>query len=62
MPPPDHVIVPPVHPEAVNIAFSVPQTTVLLAVILGGLGIAPVEIVTEFEFPDVPQEVVHVAV
>ena len=62
VPPPDHVIVPPTHPVAVNIAFSFPQTSVLLAEILGGVGAVVIIIVTELELDDVPHEVVQVAV
>ncbi|MCP9769349.1 hypothetical protein EGI22_15680, partial [Lacihabitans sp. LS3-19] len=61
-PPPDQVIVPPVQPVAVNVAFSVPQTSVLLDAITGAVGTAPVLIVIVFDTGDVPHEVVHVAV
>ena len=37
VPPPNQLIVPVSQPVAVNIAFSVPQISVLLAVILGGV-------------------------
>ncbi len=59
---PDHVIVPSVQPVAVNVAFSVPQTTVLFAEITGATGAGLVPIVTVFELPEVPQLVVQVAV
>ena len=60
--PPDQVSVPPLQPAAVNVAFSVPQSVVLFVDIVGAVGVAPVVIVTLFEFPEVPQPVVHVAV
>ena len=62
VPPADHVIVPPTHPDAVKIALSVPQITVLFEVILGDEGAVPVEIITELELTEVPQVVVQVAV
>ena len=61
-PPPDHVIVPPAQPVAVNVAFSVPQTSVLFDDITGALGAAPVLIVIEFDTAGVPHELTHVAV
>jgi hypothetical protein len=62
VPPADHVIVPPVHPVAVSVAFSVPHTSVLFEVMFGAVGFAPVLIDTELDATDVPQVVVHVAV
>jgi hypothetical protein len=62
VPPADHVIVPPVHPVAVNVALSVPHTSVLFEDMLGAAGFAPVLIDTELDATDVPQVVVHVAV
>jgi hypothetical protein len=41
LPPADQVIVPPSHPVAVKIAFSVPQIVVLLADISGADGFDP---------------------
>jgi len=52
----------PVQPVAVSVAFSSPQTCVLLAEILGAAGNAPVVIVTELEATLVPQVLVQVAV
>ena len=52
---------PSVHPVAVNIAFSVPQIVVLLAVIVGAAGAAFVPIVIELLAFDVPQLVVQLA-
>jgi hypothetical protein len=60
--PPDHVMVPPSQPEAVRVAFSVPQIDVLLATTVGALGACPEVTVTVFEFPETPQLVVQVAV
>jgi hypothetical protein len=56
------VIVPPVQPTAVKVAFSPSQHTVFSVLITGvdGPGLVPIVIV--FEFPDVPQLVVQVAV
>ena len=62
VPPADHVIVPPVHPVAVSVALSVPQTSVLLEDMLGAVGATPFPIVTELDTPEVPQIVVQVAV
>jgi hypothetical protein len=60
--PPDHVIVPSEQPVAVKVAFSTPQTTVLLVETTGATGAGLVPMVIVFELPDVPQLVVHVAV
>jgi hypothetical protein len=60
--PPDHVIVPPAQPVAVNVALSVPQTVVLLDAITGADGAGPLLIVIVFEADEVPQELTHVAV
>ena len=59
---PDHVMVPPAHPVAVNVALSVPQIIVLFAEITGATGDGLVPMVIVLEFPEVPQLVVHVAV
>ena len=59
---PDQVIVPPAHPVAVSVALSVPQIMVLFAEITGATGDGLVPIVIVFEFPEVPQLVVQVAV
>lgn len=57
-----HVTVP-VQLLAVSVAFSVPQTCVLLVVTLGAVGVAPpLVMVTELDATLVPQEVVQVAV
>jgi hypothetical protein len=56
------VIVPPVQPTAVKVAFSPSQHTTLSVLITGTGGIGFVPIIIVFEFPDVPQLVVHVAV
>ena len=60
--PDDQVIVPSAQPDAVKVAFSTPQITALLVEITGATGDGLVPIVIVFEFPDVPQLVVHVAV
>lgn len=57
-----HVIVPPVQPVAVKVAFSPSQHTVLSVLITGTGGVGLVTIIIVFELPDVPQLVVHVAV
>jgi hypothetical protein len=62
VPPPDHVIVPVLQPVAVNVAFSVPQISVLFDVIAGADGTAPVVIDIEFEAGLAPQVFSHVAV
>ena len=56
------VIVPPVQPTAVKVAFSPSQHIVLSTDIIGivGCGLLPITMV--LEAPDVPQLVVHVAV
>jgi hypothetical protein len=59
---PDQVTVPPVQPVAVNVALSVPQIDVLLAVIVGATEAGLAVMVTELEARDVPQLVVQVAV
>ena len=59
---PDHVMVPPAQPVAVNVALSVPQTSVLLAAITGAVGAVTKVMITELDAPDVPQLVVQVAV
>ena len=56
-----HVTVP-LQFVAVNVALSVPQTSVLLLVILGADGAVPPVITTLFEFPEVPHELLQVAV
>jgi hypothetical protein len=56
------VIVPPVQPTAVKVAFSPSQHIVLSVVITGATGAGFVPIIIVFELPDVPQLVVHVAV
>jgi hypothetical protein len=55
-------MVPPVQPDAVKIAFSVPQTSDLLVSIDGAVGAEPLPMVIELDAPEVPQEVAHVAV
>jgi hypothetical protein len=62
VPPPDHVIVPVLQPVAVNVAFSVPQISVLFDVIAGADGTAPVVIEIEFEAGLAPHMFSHVAV
>jgi hypothetical protein len=56
-----HFIVP-LQPLAVNVAFSVPQTLVLLATTLGAVGTADLVITTLFDAPLTPQMFSHVAV
>jgi hypothetical protein len=56
------VIVPPVHPIAVRIAFSVPQILVLFAEIVGAVGTIPVSILIIFDAKLVPHEFLHFAV
>jgi hypothetical protein len=56
------VIVPPVQPTAVKVAFSPSQHTVLSVLITGTGGVGFVPIIIVFELPEVPQLVVHVAV
>lgn len=60
--PADHVIVPPKQPVAVNVAFSVPHTVVLLDVIAGAVGGVPVVMVTVFDTGELPHELTQVAV
>ena len=60
--PPDHVIVPPTQPVAVNVALSFTHTLVTSLVSTGAIGGVPVFIVTVFDAVDVPQLVVHVDV
>ncbi len=60
--PPDQVIVPPSHPVAVKLAFSVPHNSVLFVVIIGATGAAPLLIAIVVELPDVPQALLQVAV
>ena len=62
VPPADHVIVPPVHPVAVSVAFSVPHTSVLFEDMLGATGDGPFSITILFEFPDFPQKFSQYAV
>ena len=57
----DHFIVPE-QLIAVKVISSCPQISVLFAEITGATGDGLVPIVIVFEFPDVPQLVVHVAV
>ena len=52
----------PLQLAAVNVACSLPQSNVLLAVITGVVGAVPVVIVTELDATLVPQTVVQVAV
>ena len=52
----------PTQPLAVNVAVSLPHKLVLLLAIVGALGEPPVVIMTAFDAPLVPQEVVHIAV
>ena len=52
----------PVHPLAVNVAFSPSQHKVLLAVITGALGVVPVVIVTTLLAELSPHTLLHVAV
>jgi hypothetical protein len=59
---PDHVMVPPVQPDAVKIAFSVPQSDDLSDTIDGAVGVEPLPMVIELDAPEVPQVVAHVAV
>lgn len=59
--PPIHVTVPP-HPVAVKIAVSLPHRLDLSDVTVGGAGLPPVVIITAFDAPLVPQDVVQVAV
>ena len=59
--PPDQVTVP-LHPLAVNVAFSVPHIVVLLAAIVGATGEGFVPITIVLDVPEVPKLVVHVAV
>ena len=56
------MITPSAQPNAVKVAFSTPHTTVLFVDITGANGPGLVPIVIGFEFPEVPQLVVHVAV
>jgi len=56
------VIVPPVQPVAVKVAFSPSQHIVLSVLITGTGGAGFVPIIIVFEVPDVPQLVVQVAV
>ena len=60
--PADHVIVPPAHPVAVNVALSFAQTLLTLLVNTGAGGGVPVVIVTEFDADDEPHELTQVAV
>ena len=52
----------PVQFVAVKVAFSVPQTVVLLAVILGAPGLLPIVITIAFDAALVPQIVLHFTV
>jgi hypothetical protein len=60
--PDDQVIVPSVQPVAVKIAFSVPQTLVLLTEITGAVGARLVPMVIEFETNELPHALTQVAV
>jgi hypothetical protein len=51
----------PLQPVALNVALSVPQILVLLEAIVGGVGKAPVTIVTTFDAPLSPQPLIHTA-
>jgi hypothetical protein len=60
--PDDHEIVPSAQPDAVKVAFSVPQTCGLLLAIVGADGADPVFMVTAFETGELPQSLIQVAV
>ena len=60
--PADQVIVPPIHPLAVNVALSFAQTVLTLLVNTGAGGGVPIVIVTVFEADEVPHELTQVAV
>ena len=52
----------PLHPLAVNVAFSPSQQIVLLAEITGAVGVVPVVMLTTLLAPLSPQLLLHVAV
>jgi hypothetical protein len=60
--PDDHEIVPSAQPDAVKVAFSVPQTCGLLLAIVGADGADPVFMVTALETGELPQSLIQVAV
>jgi hypothetical protein len=52
----------PAHAEELIVAFSVPQTPVLVELIIGAVGEAPFWMVKLLLTGDVPQLLIHVAV